>query len=115
MVTGAWHDTLSQAMVQGTLSTTQLLYDAQWQRGLGSSLVFGIAQLLDQHYRGILILLGHQVGLTQGDLQKLVGAFNPKGCACAFYHGAPGVPALFRAETFHHLTKLFGPRGAKSL
>ena len=93
----------------------QIIVNADWRQGLGTSLARGVAAL-DRRYRGVLVLLADQVALSATDLTALIHAWrNGAPLACAEHEGGIGVPAIFDARFFPALEALDGDRGAKAI
>ena len=114
VVSGAWHQVLSEAMEARRLHSAQLFYARHWAAGLGHSIAEGVCQIADQ-YEGILILLADQVAVSSDDLQRLVDRFTGHNIVCAGYQGKRGVPAIFNKACFPKLMGLTGDRGAQKL
>ncbi|MDI3324068.1 nucleotidyltransferase family protein [Pontibacterium granulatum] len=114
VVTGRWHHALDCAKQEGAIPECDLVFNPEWNRGLGNSISFGVAQLADQ-CDGILILLADQVEIDASGLQALIDSLGNHQIACAKYNGTRGVPALFRKALFPELLGLTGEKGAKPL
>ena len=113
VVSGRWHQQLQTAIADTELADVPLLYNPDWEQGMGHSIAHGVAQL--QHrYDRILIIAGDQIAVTAEDLQKLLNQDDSK-MAAAFYNNAPGIPALFPKSFFDELMALKGDRGAKKI
>ncbi len=91
------------------------LYNPAFAEGMGTSIALGIRQL--QGYEHVLILLSDQPLIPREHYRALAEAMeqNPRAIIASFYHGKPGVPAVFPCETFPQLARLSGDRGAKAL
>ncbi len=112
IVTGAW-----DAEIRTLLAThpgVNLLFNPQWNEGLGASLAFAVNELAER-YDGLLVLLADQVALHSADLQALLQQFNGENMVCAEYSGRRGVPAIFPQPYFAQLKQLTGDQGARSL
>ena len=109
VVTGRYHDEIHQHVSQ-----TQLLFNPNWQDGLGSSIAFGVSRINHQ-YDGILIVLADQILITHRHLKKLIKHYDEAHIVCANYAGKNGVPALFPRKYFETLQQLEGDKGAKTL
>lgn len=98
------------------LSAQQVLINAQWQQGMGSSLAFGVSQLPSQA-RGVIVLLADQVAVSLDDLRALMptGTSIEPRIVCAEYEGVRGAPAYFSNHFFSELAALRGDQGAKVL
>ena len=93
----------------------RIIVNPDWRQGLGVSLARGVAALED-HYRGVLVLLADQVALSAADLTALIRAWRDGApLACAEHEAGIGVPAIFDRRYFPALKALTGDRGAKGL
>ena len=99
----------------------QVVYNADWQNGLSTSIHAGIARLemaRPDNMRGVLITLCDQPMVTAAHLNNLLSAFygnNYQGIVATGYANSAGVPALFAREFFKELYRLKGDSGAKKL
>jgi len=87
-----------------------------WQEGLAASIRTGMEQVPDS-CAGVLLMLGDQVAVGTGDLQRLVDAWQQDRhtIAAAQYAGGHGVPAIFPHDQFSTLRALRGTHGARKL
>lgn len=95
-----------------------VLINKKWQKGLGNSIAFGVNNIFDKAYKGVLIMLADQPLIDSHDLIKLITEFNQgyKSIIATKYKGEKvGVPVIFDKFYFHELTQLNGDNGAKSL
>lgn len=90
--------------------------NADWHRGLGSSLSRGIAALPAES-DAALVMLCDQPFVGAGVLQRLVTAWRrePHRLAASEYEDTLGVPAVIPRRFFGELLRLTGDRGAKPL
>lgn len=111
VVVGAYRD-----QVLPLLGEAQAIVHENWADGLGSSLSFGVKQVVAQtSYDAILVGLADQVAVLSRDLGRLLDAYAPDHIVCARYGGQCGVPALFPRAKFSELMALQGDQGAKKL
>jgi molybdenum cofactor cytidylyltransferase len=98
------------------LDAVTTLINPDWQEGMASSIRVGI-QALPASAAATLILLSDQPLITAAHIQNLLDGRKkaPNRIIASQYHQSVGVPALFPAEFFEHLSSLRGDRGAKSL
>ena len=98
------------------LDTVTTRINPDWQEGMASSIRAGI-QALPASAAATLILLSDQPLITAAHIQNLLAGRQqaPDRIIASLYHQSVGVPALFPAEFFEHLSSLRGDRGAKSL
>ena len=114
IVTGRWHQEIEQAQTSGLIDNIDLIYNPDWQQGLGSSIATGISQvasLCDE----ALVLLADQVRVSGEDLKRLTIRDDRNQIACASYSKTLGPPAIFPAQFFPELEELSGNKGAKAL
>ena len=114
VVTGRWHQEVKQAQTSGLIDDIDLIYNSDWQQGLGNSIATGISQvasLCDE----ALVLLADQVRVSGEDLKRLTLRDDKNQIACASYSKTLGPPAIFPAQFFPELEKLSGDKGAKAL
>lgn len=114
VITGAWHSQIETAMQNGELTQTPLLFNSDWEKGLGNSIAFAIRHL-PESIEKVLILLADQIAITTEELQQLINGSQDSDITCAHYAGKRGVPAIFSRSQFKKLVKLNGEQGAKAL
>lgn len=114
VITGAWHQEIQRAQDEGEIMDLPLLYNAQWDRGLGCSIAFAVNNLPSNTER-LLILLADQVEVKKAELTAFLNLPDDTDIKCAFYAGKRGVPAVFSKNIFPKLAELDGDQGAKSL
>lgn len=114
VVTGAWHRLLMEE-VAPLCPEARFVYCPEWSGGMGSSLAFGAAQLLER--RPLLIMLGDTPGVRGEDLRNLWQLWrkDTSRIACAAFANTSGVPAIFPADTKTVLREISGERGAQRL
>lgn len=113
VVTGRWHDAISEAQRNGTISSVTLIKNDRWQRGMSSSIALAtecIADSCDQ----LLVLLSDQILVTADQLKALVELAGTDN-ACASFKNTLGPPAVFSAALFPSLLSLSEVVGAKRL
>ncbi len=91
----------------------------EWEKGMGSSIAFGIAHLLRKELtlQGILIMLADQPLLDFHFLKQLRYTFESRQesiIATKYLHGA-GVPAFFGKKYFAALRQLQSDFGARDI
>lgn len=92
----------------------------QWEDGLGTSIAWGVTQLLatTSQIDGVLILLADQPLITTDYLRSLIREFEPSQqqiMATSYDAQKLGVPALFDQFYLNELTALKGDSGAKEI
>ncbi len=100
--------------IANEISGANMLVNPNWHEGIGNSIAFGVSQLAES-YQAILILLADQPKVSSQHIGELLFLFQDNDCACSFYRGSRGVPAVFDKRYFGALCNLSGDRGAKSL
>ncbi len=90
-----------------------------WEKGLGSSIAFGIRHIVATRgdYHGILIMLCDQPLIDSIYLNVMVDTLkkNTKGIVATAYGNRVGVPAIFDKKYFPELMELNEDKGAKSI
>ena len=114
IVTGRWHQEIKQAQTSGLIDDKDLIYNPDWQQGLGNSIATGVSQIASLCDEA-LILLADQVRLSSEDLKRLTRRKDKSQITCASYSKTLGPPAIFPAQFFPKLEKLSGDKGAKAL
>ncbi|MCA9837271.1 MAG: nucleotidyltransferase family protein [Trueperaceae bacterium] len=113
VVVGAYHDTYKPLVEKGQAS---LIYNADWQEGLGSSLRTGLLRVPEQTELA-LVLLGDQPFIPETHLQDLLKTQQDYRADLVFssYEGIQGPPVVIAKELFNHASELKGDKGAKTL
>ena len=114
IVTGRWHQEIKQAQTSGVIDDIGLIYNSDWQQGLGGSIATGVSQIASRCDE-VLVLLADQVRVSSEDLERLTLRDDRNQIACASYSQTLGPPAIFPAQFFPELEKLSGDKGAKAL
>jgi len=114
LVTGETHDRVQSAVID--LSATVIHHPA-WQRGIGSSLRFGLQHLADLDLSALLLLVCDQPQLDQQILRALIHrrADTNSPIVASRYARTLGVPALFARVCFSELAQLPDESGAKKV
>ncbi|MDQ6718441.1 MAG: NTP transferase domain-containing protein, partial [Gemmatimonadota bacterium] len=88
--------------------------NADWKRGLASSLAVGMRAVLDDTDCGAaLVLLADQAFVDGAALASIIARFDEDNrLVASSYDGVIGVPALFAREHLEDLTSLEGDAGA---
>ena len=117
VVLGANSEEIKETIIHDSV----LVYEhAHWEDGLGTSIAWGVSQLLlsTPQIEGILILLGDQPMVSLGYLNSILAQFESgkqQIMATSYDDHKQGVPALFDASYFDKLTVLNGDKGAKDI
>jgi len=113
VVLGAHAEAIQNAIDLGAVSS---IVNPHWREGMASSIRLGV-QALPASAAAVLILLCDQPLVNASHIQNMLKGWQsaPNHIVASQYHGSFGVPALFPAEFFEHLTALNGDRGAKPL
>ena len=96
------------------ISGCDFLINHQWDRGLGSSIAFGVSYL-KHDFDAILIMLGDQPKVGVHYLQTLGKLFAGEQVVCSRYRDGTGVPAIFGSHYFDLLINLSADIGAREL
>jgi molybdenum cofactor cytidylyltransferase len=115
LVTGAYHSDMLQVANNADIN---VLYNTDWQEGMGSSLrsaVEAVSQL--PNLQGLLVLLIDQPFVNEDLLKLLISKFeeNPKKPIASFYKDINGVPAIFPKVMWNDLLGISGDKGARQL
>ena len=113
VVTGRDADAVSQAV-----QPARTVYNAQFEKGLGTSIAFGVSRAADGGY---LIALGDMPGLRTEVVQLLLGAYEvaeADSIIAPVYADEPnriGHPVLFGSVHRQALMDLRGDQGARTI
>lgn len=97
------------------LSCVRLVSNANWVKGIATSIHVGLRAVEEDLPDGALILTCDQPRLTAEHLRALVEVFDEGKIAASAYAGDVGVPAIFPRAMFTKLYALSGDEGARSL
>ncbi|MCQ0110016.1 nucleotidyltransferase family protein [Zhouia amylolytica] len=101
----------------GLPNGVKILYNSEWQNGLGTSIAVGVEQIssLEEEFSGLLLILGDQPKVDFKYINKLIALFkeDPSKIIASKYKSGNGVPVLFPLKYFGCLTQLSGDKGAK--
>ncbi|MEO9966691.1 MAG: nucleotidyltransferase family protein [Reichenbachiella sp.] len=116
VVLGCHHEQIAPK-VSGSKATLVCFDD--WELGMGSTISYGIQQILnkDRYTKEVLILLCDQLHVTSQMLTELIFFHDESDhliTACG-YDQSYGVPAIFNRKTFIDLLNLSGENGAKKV
>ncbi|HMO61453.1 MAG TPA: nucleotidyltransferase family protein [Ferruginibacter sp.] len=116
VVTGCYHQQITEALQQQQL---QLVFNDNWQQGIGSSIQKGI-QYIQQHFgeaENVLITVSDQPGITTTLIHNIIQlqAATHKGIVGCTYADTTGTPVLFHKKYFTLLEQLTGHQGAKKI
>ncbi|WP_116105324.1 NTP transferase domain-containing protein [Lewinella sp. IMCC34191] len=107
--------------VMGELNglSVNIVDNADYQKGLGSSLATGVREIIKPAHRRpkrILVMLADQPAVTPEYLSALIRhSEGGHGITATAYAGRAGVPAVFPEPYFDQLTRLDGDTGAGRL
>lgn len=113
VVVGASADGVRAALAAETVTVVP---NPDWQSGLSTSLVHGVAAL-PETADGVLILLCDQPAVTAADLDALIAAWliEPELIAAAGFSDQLGPPVIMPRAFWPQLAALRGDQGARSL
>jgi molybdenum cofactor cytidylyltransferase len=98
----------------------QVVYNPDWQKGMGTSIAFGVKHL-PKEVKGVLIMLCDQWSVSQEDLKHLFEAWSEDISVVVTASWKDknsnvfGPPAIFPRTLFHELTSLTADQGAKRI
>lgn len=116
VILGSHHDHIAPIIPHDTANVS---YFKDWKEGMGSTISYGVQQILnkDRYTKEILILLCDQLHVSAQMLNELI-LFHQQAdhliTACG-YDDSYGAPALFNRKTFLDLLNLSGEQGAKKV
>ncbi|UNY98731.1 nucleotidyltransferase family protein [Zhouia spongiae] len=100
-------------------SGAEVIYNADWEKGLGSSIAAGVKHMCStkEQLDGILIMLSDQPKVDEVYLNNMIRLFKqkPDKIIASKYQYRYGVPALFPSAYFKLLMQLEGDKGARSI
>lgn len=114
VILGANAETVASAL--SGLALVRTIVNQKWKTGLASSLVAGLAAVLeDESCEGVLVTLADQPLVDAAALRRLISAFDgERRIVASSYDDTIGVPALFAREHITDLMRLTGDAGAGS-
>lgn len=117
LVLGANSETIKSEIDKGDMV---VLYNENWEQGLGNSIAFGIKFILESlpDTENILIMLADQPLIDSKFLNSLKNThdLSSNAITCTLYQNKrAGVPAIFHRKYFQDLLQLNGDKGAKEL
>lgn len=97
----------------------QKVTNAQWERGMGSSLKAGLAHVTETYpeAEGAIIMTCDQPHVSGSLLEQLIRQHiaSGKSIIASLYKDSPGVPVLFSKKHFHELLIVDDAQGAKKV
>ncbi len=116
VVLGAGYQTVQHELVG---STAQNIVNANWQKGMSSSISLGLQTLLEANptLSRCIIAVCDQPFINAHVFEELISQAKStgKGIVVTGFSGTWGVPVLFTKKYFHELLSLDGPLGAKKI
>jgi molybdenum cofactor cytidylyltransferase len=113
-VTGHEHSAVEAAL--GGLPLT-IVHNADYAQGLSTSMKAGLAAL-PANIDGVVVLLGDMPRVVAGEVDKLIGAFNPvegRAIIVPTRKGKRGNPVLLGKQMFLELARVEGDSGARAV
>lgn len=118
VVTGAHADQVQQALEsRDELETVRWAFNAEWERGMGSSIACGMRALAKEELEAVIVMVCDQPMLSGELLVSIRDRFdrNPHRVVESDYGGSSGPPVLFGRSHFESLRSLDGENGARSV
>lgn len=117
LVLGANFDDITS---QIDTSETTVVYNENWEKGLGNSIACGMQYIKDSlpQMDSVLILLADQPLIDSNYLNKMIEThrLNPNSIICTSYQNKKlGVPAIFNKTDFEDLSQLNHDKGAREI
>lgn len=103
-----------EAQMSGDFS---VFYHQNWKEGMGTSIAFGIQQIDNQDYEGVIVCVGDQPFFRKELLRQIVKKriqTNAPVIISKFKEGM-GPPSFFEKSLFSELAQLKGDIGAKPI
>ena len=115
VILGSYHTQIAPTIPHAA----NVSYFKEWNKGMGSTISYGIQQILnkDRYTKEVLILLCDQLHVTQQMLTELIHFHQESDhfiTTCG-YGQSFGVPAIFNRKIFLDLLNLNGDQGAKKV
>lgn len=94
-----------------------ILYNKNWEQGMGNSIAFGMQQIIQKKYKNVIIAVGDQPFFYQNILHKIIQKQRETDALIVIsnYEKGRGTPCFFDEKLFLELTQLKGDIGAKPL
>lgn len=115
VVTGAYAADIRQALAD---LDCEILHNAHWQDGMGSSIATAFTQLLSADAPDAAIVLPADLPLIgTPQLQRLLDVHraHPQQLLVSDFGVAQGPPCLFPRRCFHELAQMGGTQGARAI
>lgn len=114
VVTGCYHSLLQPIL---TDEAVDIVYNDEWEKGMGTSIKRGIQYLSESSITNCFILVCDQPYITETLLNKVLQQKETtgKGIVACNYQDTFGTPVLFDQQYFNLLVQLDGPIGAKKM
>ena len=116
VVTGANSQQVEMALKD---SGVELVFNPQWEEGMGASIRVGVSTALDRYPKtdGLLLMVCDQPFIHARHLRQLweTQVETQKEIVTSEYAGIRGTPALYHAKLFEELKALSGDKGARPI
>jgi molybdenum cofactor cytidylyltransferase len=97
----------------------EIIYNADWESGVGSSIKAGLKRLLlmAPDVRASIVMVCDQPLLVVGHLKKIISVFNSgeNTIVASTYSNTVGTPALFERSLFKEILTTDNSQGAKKI
>ena len=95
----------------------QIHINPNWQEGMSTSIAFGVRQILDKNYDGLIISVADQPFLEKEHLIQLIENYKQqqKSIILSQYEEGKGPPTFFEKKHLEELAILAGDDGAKAV
>lgn len=116
VITGAYHQEITSCHFPNEV---ELHHNPNWEKGMGSSLAFGVNLLIKNHpnTEAAFILLPDQAMVSADTLQNLASLLKntTDRIALCRHNDTPSPPSLFHRDLFPDLAQLSGDNGGKNI
>lgn len=114
VVLGAYADAISPTIID---QPVQVFINTNWITGMGTSISFGLSELLKSHpdLSSVLFMLTDQPLTKRDVLDILINKASSGKIIASSYNGTSGPPVLFDKMFFEEILKMTGNDGAKRI
>lgn len=114
VVLGAKHESIKQQIIADNMN---VVFNPNWQNGMGASLAFGLQSIDTKKLDGLLIVLTDQIYFESKVLKQILIKQKETNAPIVIsrYQDGAGPPSFFESSLFDEISQLNGDQGAKSI
>ena len=114
LILGAFHEAILEKV---QTENCQVHINPNWQDGMSTSIAFGVDQILNKGYDGLIVSVADQPFLQKKHLIQLLENHktNQNSIVISQYKERKGPPTFFMKKHFKELSYLSGDDGAKAV